>query len=76
MKPKIEATTASTGPAGLSVEQWCAQAGFSRAKFYTLPADCKPSTVAIGRRVVVREKPAEWLERMAQRGGVPSREAA
>jgi len=56
--------------AGFSIAEWCPAAGISRATFYALPPDAKPTRVGIGTRTVIKESPAEWLDRMEQGGGV------
>lgn len=66
-------TTMSSTAAGRSPEEFSEQAGFSRAKLYTLPREYWPAHVRIGRRVVITEAPAAYLDRMAKLGGVPSR---
>jgi hypothetical protein len=58
-------------PAGRSIAQWAREAGISRSAFYLLPHDARPAFVRIGKRVVIRETPASWLERMSERGGLP-----
>jgi hypothetical protein len=67
----MQTTTGST-QIGRSPEEFSEQAGFSRARLYTIPKEYWPTIVRIGRRVVITESPADWLARMAQRGGVPS----
>lgn len=57
-------------PAGWNIPEWVHGCGIARPTYYTLPADCKPTSVKIGKRVIIIESPAAWLERMRARGGV------
>lgn len=57
--------------AGFPVVAWCRSAGICRAHHYALPDEFKPKWVKIGKRRIITEPPAEWLARMAARGGVP-----
>lgn len=61
--------------AGRPIPEWASLAGISRSTFYALPAQYRPRTVKIGKRLVIIEGPAEWLDRMARAGGVPCRAA-
>lgn len=54
------------------IANWARAVGISRAGFYLIPTDCLPRLVKIGTRTIILEEPADWLERMAQRGGVPA----
>lgn len=69
-------TQTATARAGRSIPEWAALAGVSRSTFYALPDTHRPRTVKIGKRLVIIESPAEWLERMAKAGGVPCRAVA
>lgn len=64
--------------AGYPVATWAPAAGIGRATYYTLPDDLKPQSVLIGTRRVIIEAPADWLKRIAARGGapIPQRKAA
>lgn len=57
--------------AGYSLATWAPAANIGRATFYTLPEECRPKSVTIGTRRIIIEAPADWLKRMAARGGVP-----
>lgn len=57
-------------PDGYLIKDWCKRVGISRSMFYILPSEVKPRLVKIGRRVVVFEKPKDWLLRMAKANGV------
>ena len=70
----MDAQTASA-QAGRPIPEWSALAGISRSTYYALPSQYRPRTVKIGKRLVIIESPAEWLERMAKAGGVPCRTA-
>jgi hypothetical protein len=61
---------ATAGKAGWEIPEWCAGAGMARPTYYTLPAEARPAMVNIGRKVVITESPAAWLERVRQAGGV------
>lgn len=50
--------------AGWNIPNWCCATSISRASFYLLAH--KPRTVKLGRRTVVIESPADYLERIAQ----------
>lgn len=58
--------------AGYSIPEWCRAVGISRASYYNLPADQQPRTARIGRRHIVIEAPADFLNRIAG----PTRRAA
>lgn len=58
-------------PAGWRVAEWSRAATISRAGFYLLPAEHRPRAVKIGKRHIIIESPADWLQRMADRGGIP-----
>ncbi len=50
-----------------SIPEWCASIGISRAFFYKLPLDQRPTVIKLGRRALItREASAEWQERMMQ----------
>ncbi len=59
-------TKASAVQVGFSIAAWVAAAGISRADYYTLPPEIKPTTVNIGKRRIVIEAPAAWLHRVAE----------
>ena len=53
--------TPDTMPKVLTIDEFCARAGISRATFYRL-GDQQPKTVYIGsRRVVLPDTAAAWL---------------
>ena len=56
-------------PAGRTIADWTQDVGIARATFYLIDDDCKPASVKIGRRRIIIERGADWLARMAQRGG-------
>ena len=62
--------------AGWLIPEWAQQARVSRASYYNFPEQCRPASVKIGKRVVITEAPADWLRRMGELGGVPSKAAA
>jgi hypothetical protein len=62
-----------TPQAGWLISEWVQQARIARATFYNLPEQYKPASVKVGKRVIIREAPADWLLRMAEAGGVPSK---
>jgi hypothetical protein len=70
-----QAELVSEAPAGRSPKDFARATGISRTAFYILPADCKPASVKIGRRLIITESPADWLARMTARGGVQTRPA-
>lgn len=51
--------------AGWDVSAWCSACGFSRAKYYTLPAGMRPRALKVGARHIVIEQPADFLARLA-----------
>lgn len=57
--------------AGWRLRDWLAATSIGRSTFYVLPADIAPRQVRIGKKVVVLEAPASWLDRIARAGGVP-----
>ena len=56
-------------PACWRIPEWSRAVSISRAAFYTLVAEHRPRSVKIGKRHVIIEAPAAWLERMAKAGG-------
>jgi predicted DNA-binding transcriptional regulator AlpA len=51
----------------LTLKEFLAQNRISRATFYRLPADHKPRTVRISRKILIRPEDAkEWQRRMAR----------
>lgn len=51
--------------AGWHVAQFCRAVGISRTNFYTMtPKALRPHSVALGRRRIVIESPADWLRRV------------
>ncbi len=53
--------------AGWSIPEWCRAVGISRASYYNLPPGQQPRTAHIGRRHIVIEAPADFLNRIAKR---------
>lgn len=51
--------------AGYSIPEWCRAVGISRASYYNLPPGQQPRTAHIGRRHIVIEAPADFLNRIA-----------
>jgi hypothetical protein len=68
-----EAQATPINRAGWSLRDWCDSVGFSIPKFYTLPEAARPRLVKVGTRVIIREAPADYLDRVAAAGGLPSR---
>lgn len=58
------------GVTGLSVKEWCRQAGIGYSTFYVLPLALRPRRVKIGKREVVFETALAWLQRMEAFGDV------
>ena len=54
--------------AGFRVRDWCALTSISRASYYALPAEKQPRSITFGRRRIIVESPAAWLERVALGG--------
>ena len=50
--------------AGYPIAAWCEAANISRATFYALPHEIKPSTVKVGKRRIVIEAPGDFLRRV------------
>jgi hypothetical protein len=55
----------ATARAGWDIPSWCDACGFSRAKYYTLPAEMRPRALKLGTRHIVIEPPAQYLSRLA-----------
>lgn len=72
---KIEKSPIMGEVAGLSVPEWSRLAGIGRASFYLLDPKLRPNSVKVGRRTIVIERPAAWLERVYAAGGVSLRKA-
>lgn len=70
MRNQIE-TSPESSPAGWRVSEWARGVGISRAGFYLLSAEYRPRAVKIGKRHIITEAPADWLNRMTRCGGVP-----
>ncbi len=49
-----------------SLDAWCAAVPVSRSYFYKLSPEVRPETRRAGRKVIVIERPAEWLDRVAK----------
>lgn len=64
--------TGNIGQAGYSIPEWCRAVGISRASYYNLPPEQQPRTARIGRRHIVIESPADFLNRIA----APAKRAA
>lgn len=72
-----EVAAVSPSPtAGLGIQEWARAAGIAYSTYYIIPAHLKPRHVKIGRKVIVLERPIDWLERVAKLGGVPPRSKA
>lgn len=56
--------------------EWCAGAGMGVSTWYTIPKELLPAHVYVGRSLRITEAPRDWLQRMAERGGVPTTAAA
>lgn len=52
--------------AGWSVRDWCAATSISRSSLYGLPNRLQPLSVKFGRRRIVTEAPASWLQRVGR----------
>ncbi|MCA3099732.1 MAG: hypothetical protein INH00_18325 [Rhodocyclaceae bacterium] len=50
---------------GFGLTEWCELTSISRPKLYTLPADLRPKAIKIGRRTIIIEAPADYLQRIA-----------
>lgn len=61
MKNPVES---SAQPSGWHVGPFCRAAGTSKTAIYTMPEHLRPESVAIGRRRVIIEHPADWLRRL------------
>ena len=57
--------------AGWRLRDWLAATSVGRSTFYVLPAEIAPRQVRLGKKVVVIEAPAAWLDRVAKAGGAP-----
>jgi hypothetical protein len=60
-----------SSPVGWRVAEFARAIRISRAGFYLLPPEHRPRAVKIGKRHIIIESPADWLRRMADRGGIP-----
>lgn len=65
--------TPPAAPAGRSIESWTREVGLSRAGYYNMPPRFRPQAVKVGKRNIIIEAPADWLRRMAETGGVPTK---
>jgi hypothetical protein len=63
---------------GLTIKEWCRQAGIGYSTFYVLPLALRPRRAKIGKREIVYEPAEAWLKRMARRrnGVQTTRQAA
>jgi hypothetical protein len=62
----------SLAKVGFDVAGWCEAVGISRACFYRLRGPGAPAIVKIGKRTIIMEAPAAFLQRLAQaQGAVP-----
>jgi hypothetical protein len=52
--------------AGWSIERYAEATGVSRAMLYALPPAKQPQFVKIGRRRIIVEPPAAWLQRVGE----------
>lgn len=52
--------------AGFAITPWCRAAGYSRATYYNLPDALRPQSVKVGKRRIIIEQPADYLQRIAQ----------
>ena len=60
----------------LSIEEFCKSHGFSRATFYNLPLEDRPTLMKVaGRKRVSREAAAAWRRRMEARAAEESQRA-
>ena len=50
---------------GYAIDIWCTSVGISRATFYKLDGNLKPSQVKIGKRRLIVERPADYMARLA-----------
>ena len=74
---KCEAPAATKrGPAGQDIKTWSAEAGICPATYHNLLREDRPKSVRVGARVLIIEKPPDWLGRMAAQGGARTRKWA
>lgn len=52
--------------AGWRKRHWCESASIGLSTYDDLQDDLKPRSIKIGRRLVITESPADWLERINQ----------
>lgn len=62
-------------PSGFAIRDWCAQVSLGRATFYLLENEAKPRHIRVGKRIIVTESPARWLQRVTNLGGVSLKRA-
>lgn len=68
MKPSgQQPRDASVDVVGRSINRWCNEVDISRATYYRLAPPEKPLTAKVRGRVIVREAPRAWLDRLAAR---------
>lgn len=67
---KAQQPLADVVPVGSTIERFTQQVGIPRRNFFLLPESCKPFSVRIGRRVIITEPAAAWLNRLHSAGGV------
>lgn len=59
-----------TDTAGLTIPAWCEGVPMSVPAYYLVPKELRPRGVKIGRQFLILESQRDWLERVAQLGGV------
>lgn len=54
----------NTPRAGWRLSQYCEATGLSRSYIYALSKEQQPRSIKIGKRRVITEAPADWLQRI------------
>jgi hypothetical protein len=63
----LQATASSTtDKAGWTLREYLPLISIGMTKFYALPEDQRPHSVRIGKRLIIRETPRDYLARLAQ----------
>jgi hypothetical protein len=59
------ASSSPESQCGFTLAAWCESTSISRPKLYTLPPELQPRSIKIGRRRIIIEAPADYLQRIA-----------
>jgi len=60
-------------PTGRSVAAFAHAVGYGRTSIYELPPELQPQSIKLGRRRIIVEQPADWLQRVGRPNGEAAR---